>query len=174
MKVLVANFNKKKALVGTFSGLCETSRRFVGSSNSSPVAMLRTLEKLVTARSENRVMNAAASPLPHTLFAVRQLKMFCCKLSKLTIIYDLLELWVVYISYESFFSQFNCYLGKYWNLVYTFEDEIDKKYWCVWPVCLYIAKISCLPIGFFICLLLVVRDDQSWQCAVVVAVENTE
>ena len=135
--------------------------------------MLRTLEALVTARSENRVMNAAASPLPPHAFCSQTTQDVLQQIIKIDNYLWFIDNW----SSEEFFSQSNYYHGKYWNLInsiiyiYLFNTHLSMKWRKSIDVCghcgqspLYIAKISCLPIGFFICLLLVVRDDQSWQC----------
>ena len=57
VKALLGTFNIEKALVGAFSGHCETSRRFVSSSNVGPLAARPSLSarlRLVASVSPNR------------------------------------------------------------------------------------------------------------------------
>ena len=126
--------------------------------------MLGTLEALVTARSENRVMNAAASPLPSHAFCSQTTQDVLQQIIKIDNYLWFIDNW----SSEEFFSQSNYYHGKYWNLVYThlrmkWRNSIDVCGHCGQSP-LYIAKISSLFVCFLLLKLETIRVDNVCCC----------
>ena len=122
--------------------------------------MLGTLEALVTARSENRVMNAAASPLPPHAFCSQTTQDVLQQIIKIDNYLWFIEALRISIHNSTAITESIETL----YIICTFEYEMEKKYWCVWSLW-PVPLIHCQNI-FFICLLLVAkaRDDQGWQC----------